>query len=258
MSEELKLSVSQGYKDSWCFKLMVVKNESGWGYCIVSVWSSFCSTVGQEKVKIFWKWCLHRWQIPLSVQIRLSKTKQPLSQRKKTNFPRIQPFFLPPFPQLLVHCQLTTSSALTPSGSQKRLCLLLAVDSQPWLLYSCSEHYIPLLPALIPTFFLLPLQYHVLFEQKMQPLPKKSDSFTLKKLIASGVYSSQQHQAKSLFLMIQFQICLQFFCRSSFASLRSLNSEDFKSYSGILHPSPDFKPPRLKRLLLHSLLFFIM
>lgn len=117
MSEKLKVSVSQGYKDPWCFKLMVVKNESDWSYCTVSVWSSCCSTVSQEKVNIFWKWHLHRWQIPLSVQIRLSKTKQPLSQRKKTNFPRIQPFFLPPFPPLLVHCQLTTSSALTLSGS---------------------------------------------------------------------------------------------------------------------------------------------
>lgn len=140
MAGELKVSVSQGHKDPWCFKPMVVKNENGWGECTVSVWSSCCSTVGQEKVKIFWKWCLHRWQIPLSVQIRLSKTKQPLSQRKKTNFPRIQPFFLPPFPQLLIHCQFTTCSALTPSGSQKRLCLLLAVDSQPCLPYSCSEH----------------------------------------------------------------------------------------------------------------------
>lgn len=134
---------------------------SDWGDCTVSVWSSCCSTVGHEKVKIFWKWCLHRWQIPLSVQIRLSKTKQPLSQRKKTNFPRIQPFFLPPFPQLLVQCQLTTSSALTPSGSQKRSCLLLAVYSQPCLLCSCSEHYIPLLPALIPTFYFFSLIFVV-------------------------------------------------------------------------------------------------
>lgn len=182
--EELKVSVSQSYKDPWHFKLMILKNESDWGYCIVSVWSSCCSTVGQKKVKIFWKWCLHRWQIPLSVQMRLSKTKQPLSQRKKTNFPRIQPFLLPPFPQLLVHCQLTASSALTPSGSQKRSHLLLAVDSQPRLPYSCSEHYIPLPPLSFLLLFLsylsgsIPsLQYHVLFQQKTLPLPKKSDSF---------------------------------------------------------------------------------
>lgn len=91
---------------------MAVKNETVWGYRTVSVYSGCCSTVGQEKVKIFWKWRLHRWQIPLSVQMRLSKPKQPLSQRKKTNFPRIQPFLLPPLPQLLVHCQLAASSAL--------------------------------------------------------------------------------------------------------------------------------------------------
>lgn len=156
MLEEPKVSVSQGYKDPWRFKLMVVKHESVWGYCTVSVWRSCCSTVSQEKVKIFWKWCLHRWQIPLSVQIRLSKTKQPLSQRKKTDFPRIEPFLLPPFPQLLVHCQLTSPSALTPSSSQKRSYLLLAVDSQPQLPCSCSEHYIPLLPALIPLNFVVP------------------------------------------------------------------------------------------------------
>lgn len=181
MLEEPRNSVLQSYKEPLSFKLMAVKNETVWGYHTVSVWGSCGSTGGQEKVKIFWKWRLHRWQIPLSVQMRLSKTKQPLSQRTKTNFPRIQPFLLPPFPQLLVHCQLAAPSA--PCGSQKRSCLLLAVVSQPWLPYSCSEHCISLTPALIPTLPSWPcgsirsLQYHALLEQKTLPLPIKPDSF---------------------------------------------------------------------------------
>lgn len=121
--EEPKNSALESYKEPWHFKLMAEKNSTVWGYHTVSVWGSCSFTVGQEKVKIFWKWRVHRWQIPLSVQMRLSKPKQPLSQRKKTNFPQIQPLLLPPFPLLLVHCQLTASSA--SSGSQKRSCLLL-------------------------------------------------------------------------------------------------------------------------------------
>lgn len=157
MLEEPKNSVLQSYKEARRFKPVAVKNETALGCRTVTVCGSCCSTLGQEKVKIFWKWRLHRWQIPLSVQMRLSKTKQPLSQRKKTNFPRIQPFLLPPFPQLLVHCQLTASSALSsPWFSEKimfaaRCCLLAPVTLlSPRMLYPpfpCPHSYFSLLPS---------------------------------------------------------------------------------------------------------------
>lgn len=229
MLEEPKDSVWQRYKERWGFKLTAVKNEPALGCLTVGVWGSCCSTVGQEKVKIFWKWRLHRWQIPLSVQMRLSKTKQPLSQRKKTNFPRIQPFLLPPFPQLLVHCQLTASSALSSLSFSEKIvfaaccCFPAPVTLLfPWTLhlpFPCSHSWFSLL-----TFCPIPsLPYHVLFKQKTLPLPVKPDSFTPLNLQSYCLRSflSWRHQAKTILLMIQFQIyvlpaafsdLLMFFC----------------------------------------------
>lgn len=214
MLEEPKNSVLQSYKEPLRFKLMAVKNETVWGYHTVSVWGSCGSAGGQEKVKIFWKWRLHRWQIPLSVQMRLSKTKQPLSQRTKTNFPRIQPFLLPPFPQLLVHCQLAAPSALSSLWFSEKIasaacCCFpaLATLLLQWTLhlpFPCSHSY-----SSFPASWFHP-QFAVscAVRAKDAASPYKTwliHTSELTKLIASGVYSSQQHQARPVPLMIQFQ-----------------------------------------------------
>lgn len=225
MSEEPKNSVLQNYKEPQHFKPMAVKTETALCCHTVSVWGSCCSTHGQEKVKIFWKWRLHRWQIPLSVQMRLSKTKQPLSQGKKTNFPRIQPFLLPPFPQLLVHCQLTASSALSSLWFSEKIvfaaccCFPAPVTLLlPWTLYPtfpCSRTLYPPFPCSHSYFSLLPSWFHPQFavsctvQAKDTTSPYKTwliHTSELTKLIASGFFSSWQHQAKPILLMIQFKI----------------------------------------------------
>lgn len=168
--------------------------------------------IGHEKVKIFWKWCFHRWQIPLSLQMRLSKSKQPLSQRKKTSFPPIQPFLLPPFPQLLIHCQFTASSVFS---SLWFLCVLFGAGSQPWLLHSYSLLH-PLFSS-HSNFFLLPLwlqlQFTVSYIQvRDTTLPYKTwfiHTSELINLIAWGFFPSWRFRAKPALLMIQLQIYVQ-------------------------------------------------
>lgn len=159
-------------------------------------------TVGHEKVKIFWKWCLHRWQIPLSLQMRLSKSKQPLSQRKKTNFPRIQPFLLPPFPQLLVHCQFSASFSSLWFSEKIMLAVCCCFPALVTVLLQHMLH--PSFSDIIPSFLFclydpIPsLQYHTHCSEDTTS-PYKTwliHTSELLKLIAWRVFSSWWLQAK--------------------------------------------------------------
>lgn len=103
--------------------------------------------IGHEKVKIFWKWCFHRWQIPLSLQMRLSKSKQPLSQRKKTSFfHQFNPFFFHHF----LSCWFTASS-LHPQSSASFgsyvCCLPLFPSPSYCTLTGCYISFSPLIPT---------------------------------------------------------------------------------------------------------------
>lgn len=168
-------------------------------------------TVSHEKVKIFWKWCLHRWQIPLSLQMRLSKSKQSLSQRKKTNFPRIQPFLLPPFPQLLVHCQFSASFSSLWFSEKIMLAVCCCFPALVTVLLQHMLH--PSFPWYHSSFSLLPLWLHPKFaishSSRDTTSPYKTwlvHTSELLKLMAWRFFSSWWLQAKPILLVIQCQI----------------------------------------------------
>lgn len=182
--EEVKDSVWQSYKEPWGFKLTAVKNEPLWAASQSVCEAAAAPQLVRKRLRFSGSGVSTDGKFLFLFKWDCSKTKQPLSQRKKTNFPRIQPFLLPPFPQLLVHCQLTASSALSSLWFSEKItcaaccCFLAPVTLLlPWTLhlpFPCSHSWLSLL-----TFCPLPsLPYHVLFKQKTLPLPVKPDSFT--------------------------------------------------------------------------------